>query len=33
MKVTAHVTRDGGWWAVEVPDFKSGFHTQVARLD
>jgi hypothetical protein len=33
MNVTAKVTRDGDWWAVEVPDFKGGFHTQAARLD
>ncbi|MDR1118776.1 MAG: XRE family transcriptional regulator [Bifidobacteriaceae bacterium] len=33
MIVTANVTRDGDWWAVEVPDFKGGFHTQAARLD
>jgi hypothetical protein len=33
MKVTANAVRDGKWWAVEVPDFKGGFHTQAARLD
>jgi hypothetical protein len=32
MRVTANVVRDGEWWAVEVPDFKGGFHTQAARL-
>ncbi len=32
MKVTANVTRSGGWWAVEVPEVP-GLLTQAKRLD
>ncbi|MHA7620224.1 type II toxin-antitoxin system HicB family antitoxin [Cellulosimicrobium cellulans] len=32
MKVTAKATREGGWWAVEVPEVP-GLFTQAKRLD
>lgn len=32
MKVTAKVTRSGGWWAIEVPEVP-GVFTQSKRLD
>jgi len=32
MKVTAKVTRTGGWWAIEVPEVP-GVFTQAKRLD
>lgn len=32
MKVTAHATRSGDWWAVEVPEVD-GLFTQAKRLD
>ncbi|WP_191564910.1 hypothetical protein [Janibacter melonis] len=32
MKVTAKVTRSGGWWAIEVPEVR-GVFTQAKRLD
>ncbi|WP_137725660.1 type II toxin-antitoxin system HicB family antitoxin [Prescottella subtropica] len=32
MKVTAHATRDGSWWVVEVPEVDGAF-TQARRLD
>lgn len=32
MIVTAHATRNGKWWAVEVPDIP-GLFTQARRLD
>lgn len=32
MKVTANVTRSGGWWAIEVPEVPGTF-TQARRLD
>lgn len=32
MKVTAHATRSGDWWAVEVPEVD-GVFTQAKRLD
>ena len=32
MDLTAHATRSGAWWAVEVPAI-AGLHTQAKRLD
>lgn len=32
MKVTANVTRSGGWWAIEVPQVP-GVFTQAKRLE
>lgn len=32
MHVTAHITRSGRWWAIEVPDVP-GLHTQARRRD
>lgn len=32
MKLTAIVTREGDWYAIEVPEIE-GLYTQVRRLD
>lgn len=32
MNVTAHATRSGDWWAVEVPQIE-GLFTQARELD
>lgn len=32
MKVTAHATRSGDWWAIEIPEVP-GVFTQARRLD